>query len=114
MGEVNRESFQDEGATAMTAHHHAPTSAQVTANMITTALAGGLNMLVILVICFVLMPRVDRAIIESEENQSAIIENRRIMIENWKELESHRKVIKRLSDALDAAAHKAKQLEKKK
>lgn len=87
-----------------------------------TALAASFNLLVILVISFVLMPRVDRAVIEAErarvfaeENRALARKTQETLESNWRELEQHRSVIKRLTEILDAnaAAAKAKAKAKK-
>jgi septal ring factor EnvC (AmiA/AmiB activator) len=82
------------------------------------AVAAGLNLVIILVICFVLMPRVDSAVAGSAKNSEAIRKNQeaaekthRLLAENWGELEEHRRVIKKLSDLINQAEARAKAIE---
>lgn len=91
-----------------------PTSSQIVTSTITTSLAGALNMLAVVLLCFIVMPRLNDINAEIMEGRKAVDRIQTTLDANQKELEEHRKVIKRLNDALDAAAAKAKALEKKK
>ena len=81
---------------------------------VVTALAAAFNILVIIVIGFVLMPRVDQAIEETAKNRDAIRQNREEVQAYQKELEDHRQTLRRLNAALDAAEARAKAMSKKK
>lgn len=75
---------------------------------LTTALAAAFNMLVLLVLCFGIMPAIQTGIEETRETQKAILHSHYILEENSRDLEEQGKVIRRLNDALDAAEKKMK------
>lgn len=78
---------------------------------ITTTLAAMFNLLVLLVICFGVMPVMDTSLKESRENRKATESTREMLRQNWAELEEHRAVVRRLNQLLDAAAAKARTIE---
>lgn len=86
-----------------------------------TAIAALLNIVVLVVNVFLLMPRVDVSIAESEKNRQSIELNRESVDKNreflqavGKELETHTRVLRRLSDLLDQVEKRAREIEDKK
>lgn len=84
------------------------------ANILTTFFAAVFNMLVMLIICFSIGPGIEQAVHKIESSHDDVLQIQKLLNENQRDLEEHRKVIKRLNDALDAAAAKAKAAAEKK
>lgn len=70
--------------------------------------SGMVNLVLILVVCLTIVPKMDECTIKVEQNQKSIDKNSETLEQNWKELEEHRHVIRRLTEILDRAAKKAK------
>lgn len=81
---------------------------------VTAAVSTIINLIVFVVLCYGLMPRIEQIGIEQLRNREVVEENRRIILDNKKDLESHRDTIRRLNDVLDKAIEKAKAAEKAK
>lgn len=85
--------------------------------VVTTALAAAFNLLLVIVVCFGVMPRVNEIHATIDEkaavNFEAIEKNREQLEANWKELEGHRATIRRLTTILDAAEAAAKTAKEK-
>lgn len=77
---------------------------------VVTALAAAFNMLILLVICFVVMPMMEQSIRESERNREAINNNRELLRGNLHELEEYRHSLRRFNALLDAAETRQKAL----
>ena len=99
--------------------NHPPNGA-TTIYTIVTGLATAFNVLVILVISFVLMPKVDTAIVETKRNQVAIETNRRIAAESHetlksirRDLEDQRSIVRKIGDMLITAEMKAGAMKEK-
>lgn len=82
----------------------------VRAYSVVTSLAAAFNLLILLVICFVVMPMMEQSIRESERNREAIRENRNLLRGNLQELEEYRHSLRRFNTLLDAAETRQKAL----
>jgi hypothetical protein len=78
---------------------------------ITTGIAGALNLLIVLVISFVVMPRINSVAWDTIQAKAAAEKTRELFDDTRDEIKFHRTVIERLNKALDAAEAKAKKLE---
>ena len=91
------------------------------ASLLTTILSGVLNLIMLLYVCFVLMPRVDNVSQaamqvrdEMEVTRKLLDERQKANEKSWREVEFHRAVLERLTDSVGVMeASRKKSLEKK-
>ena len=83
-------------------------SSRLTANIVTTTLAAVFNMLVVLVICFAVVPKIDRDIAETVKNRQMIEENSRLLEMNRLELVEQHRMVEQLTRRLAEPLRKMK------